>query len=251
MTGTSTRSRPRVGDVAAVVDWAGEGVSVLGHSYGGVCALEACLLTDNMRRLVLYEPPLGFLTSPPSVVQRLHELLEAGERDEVIAFFMQEVAGLTAEQVDAMRAMPAWEARLAVAHTIPREERANREYRFDPDRFRTVAVPTLFLEGGDSPEPFKQAGEAVRRRWRTAGSASWRGSGTTRWTWPPTGSRPRCWASWRRARGGAALGELVGGLGDTVESWQFQPRRARRSLPSDAGLQPGLRAGAHGLAMAV
>jgi pimeloyl-ACP methyl ester carboxylesterase len=101
-------------DVAAVVDWAGEDVCVLGHSYGGICALEAALLTDNVRRLVLYEPPLGFLASPPAVVERLHELLEAGARDEVIAFFMQEVAGLTAEQVEAMRAMPAWEARLAV-----------------------------------------------------------------------------------------------------------------------------------------
>ena len=36
-------------DVAAVVEWAGEHVSVLGHSYGGVCALEAARLTDRHR----------------------------------------------------------------------------------------------------------------------------------------------------------------------------------------------------------
>ena len=136
-------------------------MNVLGHSYGGICALEAALLTDRVRRLVLYEPPMGFLASPPHVVQRLELLLEEGRREELVAFFMREVAGLPADQVELLRSLPAWEARLAVAHTIPREERASREYGFDPDRFRALDVPTLFLEGGDSPDPFKVAGEAV------------------------------------------------------------------------------------------
>jgi pimeloyl-ACP methyl ester carboxylesterase len=134
-------------DVAAVVDWAGKGVNVLGHSYGGICALEAALLTDAIGRLVLYEPPMGFLRSPPHVVQRLEALLEAGKHDELVAFFMREVAGLPSDQVEQMRSLPAWEARLAVAHTIPREELASREYAFDPDRFRELHAPTLFLEG--------------------------------------------------------------------------------------------------------
>lgn len=149
-------------DVAAVVDWAGEDVSVLGHSYGGICALEAALLTDRIGKLVLYEPPMGFLRSPPDVVQRLGALLEAGERDELVAYFMGKVAGLPPDQIEFLRSLPAWDARLAVAHTIPREELANREYAFEPDRFRELHVPTLFLTGGDSPDPFHQAGEAVR-----------------------------------------------------------------------------------------
>src|SRR5687768_11521084 len=58
-------------DVATVVEWAGEGVNVVGHSYGGVCALEASLLTNRIQKLVLYEAPMGFLVSPPHVVHRL------------------------------------------------------------------------------------------------------------------------------------------------------------------------------------
>jgi pimeloyl-ACP methyl ester carboxylesterase len=100
--------------------------------------------------------------SPPHVVQRLDELLQAGERDELVAFFMREVAGLSADQVELLRTLPAWEARRAVAHTIPREEQANREYVFEPDRFRRVRVPTLLLEGGDSGEAFKTAARAVQ-----------------------------------------------------------------------------------------
>jgi pimeloyl-ACP methyl ester carboxylesterase len=149
-------------DVTAVVESAGDRVSVLGHSYGGICALEAALLTDRVGKLVLYEPPMGFLESPPDVVRRLQVLLQEDNRDELVGYFMREVAGLPADQVELLRSLPAWEARLAVAHTIPREERASSEYAFAPDRFRELDVPTLFLEGGDSPAAFAAAGEAVR-----------------------------------------------------------------------------------------
>ncbi len=148
-------------DVAAVVAAAGEPVHVVGHSYGGVCALEASLLTDAVARLVLYEPPLGFVRPSPHVVEQLDALLAAGERDELVAAFLQNVAGVPDEQIQVMRSLPAWEARLATAGTIPREERTNREYLFDPERFRLLTVETLFLQGSESPEPFKAAGRAV------------------------------------------------------------------------------------------
>ena len=149
-------------DVVAVVESAGEGVNVLGHSYGGICALEAALLTDGIRKLVLYEAPMGFLKSPPDVVDRLQTLLEEGRRDELLGYFMQEVAGLPTDQVELLRSLPAWEARLDAADTIPREERASREYAFDASRFGNLEVPALYLQGGDSSEPFQAAGQALR-----------------------------------------------------------------------------------------
>src|SRR3712207_8816149 len=66
--------------------------------------------------------PYTTLFRSPQVVQRLEALLEADRRDELVGFFMQEVAGLSPDQVELMRSLPAWEARLAVADTIPREE---------------------------------------------------------------------------------------------------------------------------------
>ena len=99
--------------------------------------------------------------SPPEISRRLAELLAAGERDELVAFFFREVAGATAEQLELLRSLPAWEARLAAAHTIPREDRTTSEYVFDPDRFRSMRVPTLFLLGGDSTDPFKAAADAI------------------------------------------------------------------------------------------
>jgi pimeloyl-ACP methyl ester carboxylesterase len=45
-------------DLAAVVRDAGDDVDLLGHSSGAICALGASILAPNLRRLVLYEPPL-------------------------------------------------------------------------------------------------------------------------------------------------------------------------------------------------
>jgi pimeloyl-ACP methyl ester carboxylesterase len=151
-------------DVAAVVDALGEPVNLLGHSYGGLVALEAALLTTNVRRLVLYDPGIevdGGEIYPHEVVGRLDALLENGDRDGVVETTMHEVAGLPPEAVEYMRSQPAWQARLDAAHTIPRELRAVKAYRFDPERFRVLATPTLLLAGGDSPVALRKAAEAV------------------------------------------------------------------------------------------
>ena len=124
-------------DVAAVVDSLGEPAFLLGHSYGGLVALEAALLTENVRNLVLYDPGIevtGEEVSPQDVIERLETLLEAGDRDGVVETTMREVAGLPPETVEYMRSQPAWQARVAAAHTIPRELRAVKAYGFDPVR---------------------------------------------------------------------------------------------------------------------
>jgi pimeloyl-ACP methyl ester carboxylesterase len=151
-------------DVAAVADSLGEPPVLLGHSYGALCALEAAMLTRNIRKLVLYDPGIevaGEEIYPREVIDRLEALLEVGNRDEVVATTMRQVAGLPPETVEYMRSQPAWQARVDAAHTIPRELRAVKAYRLDPDRFADLGVPTLVLSGGDSPAALRKAGEAV------------------------------------------------------------------------------------------
>jgi len=150
-------------DVAAVVDSLGEPVSLLGHSYGGLCALEAALLSRNVRALALYEPSfeVGAEIYSPEVIERLETLLQAGDRDGVVATTARQVAGQPPEVVAYRRSQPAYQARMATAHTIPRELRAAKAYRFDPERFRDLAVPTLLLNGSESPPGYRMAEEAV------------------------------------------------------------------------------------------
>jgi pimeloyl-ACP methyl ester carboxylesterase len=59
------------------------------------------------------------------------------------------------------RALPAWQARLASAHTLPRELRAEEQYQFQAARFKDMAVPTLFLLGGESPSSVKESTATV------------------------------------------------------------------------------------------
>ena len=154
-------------DVAAVVDGvdttvdAGDtGVHLFGHSYGAVCALEASLLTDRIDRLILYEPPIplaGPRGEDDGVLKKMEELLAAGQRAAVLATFMRKMVRMSAADIRLSKSMAAWPARVAAAHTIPREILALRKYSFDPDRFRAASVPTLLLLGGESPDHFRQA----------------------------------------------------------------------------------------------
>ncbi|MDF2975894.1 MAG: alpha/beta hydrolase [Actinomycetospora sp.] len=151
-------------DLAAVVDALGEPVILVGHSYGALCGLEAALISGGFRALVLYEPSIevaGAEVYSPEVIERLEALLRAGDRDGVVETVALRVAGARSEVVAALRSRPVWRARVAAAHTVPRELRASKAYRFDPERFRDLAVPTLLLTGSESAPGYRRAVEAV------------------------------------------------------------------------------------------
>jgi pimeloyl-ACP methyl ester carboxylesterase len=153
-----------VEDIATLVDSIGEPVILLGHSYGGICALEAALRTPNLRKLVLYEPPVlaaGVAIYPEGLIDRLEALLAAGDREGVLTTFVHEVVRMPDDAYRLFRESPAWPARLEAAHTLPRELRAHQAYRFDAASFRALATPTLLLLGGDSPSFFRAAIEAI------------------------------------------------------------------------------------------
>jgi pimeloyl-ACP methyl ester carboxylesterase len=141
-------------DVAAVVeavaDATGGPVDVLGHSYGGLCVLEALALTDRIRRAVLYEAGAGVPTEP-GLADRLAGLLADGRREAVVTELLTVAAGVAPDQLARMRMLPSWPNRVAAAHTVVREVRAHDSYRLRPERFASLTVPTLLLLGSDSP----------------------------------------------------------------------------------------------------
>jgi pimeloyl-ACP methyl ester carboxylesterase len=150
-------------DVAALVDSIGEPVVLLGHSYGALCSLEAALRTIRVYTLVLYEPPIpvGLPIYAPGVIERLQALLEKGDKAGVVTNFFTEIVHMPDGELKTLQSLPDWRARVAAAHTIPRELRAGEDYRFEPARFMALKTPTLLLLGGDSPPFFKAAIDAV------------------------------------------------------------------------------------------
>jgi pimeloyl-ACP methyl ester carboxylesterase len=153
-----------VEDVVAVVDGIGGPVDVIAHSYGALCALEASATAKNIRRLVLYEPPIptsAVPLYPPDVVARLEAKLAASDREGVVSTFLLEVPRVPPDQLALMKRLPAWRARVAAAHTIVRELHAHARYTFSPHRLRDVRTPALLLLGGASPAYFRDATDAA------------------------------------------------------------------------------------------
>jgi pimeloyl-ACP methyl ester carboxylesterase len=141
-------------DIVAVVEGIGTGVHLYGHSFGGTLAAEAATRVSGLSSLMLYEGgprPPGSMSIPDDLILRLESSIAKGHRQEVVETFALNVAGLTPDELEVLKQSPVWRARLAAAHTIPRELRATNEYAADLDKFHSVTVPTLLLLGGASP----------------------------------------------------------------------------------------------------
>ncbi len=152
-------------DVAAVVDavaeTSGSAVDLLGHSFGGFCAFGAATLTSNIRKLVLYEgwpvPNPEPLAIPPALQARIDALLAEGERERALEAFFREIVRMPDHEFERYRALPAWQARIAAAHTLTREDLGH----FDPEEAKKITVPVLLMVGGDSPPAMQAHYETV------------------------------------------------------------------------------------------
>ncbi len=141
-------------DVAAVVNEIADRmtgpVAVWGHSYGADCAMGAAALTDNIHRLVLYEPGLG-LTYPDGSVEAVEAALTAGDHEAAAVALMTRVVEMTDEEVAYVRSLPTWTARVEIVPTVPREMTAEGSWIYHPGWLDGVAAEALLLAGGESP----------------------------------------------------------------------------------------------------
>jgi pimeloyl-ACP methyl ester carboxylesterase len=140
-------------DIAAVVDAIGGPVHLVGHSYGGFCALEAARLTRNLAALTLYEPAIvAGGTIPAEFVAQLEALIATGDRDAAVELMMGELVGLPADVLVELRAdRAAWQPMADSVHTLPRELRAVDRFVFSAARYQGIDVPVVLLEGTESP----------------------------------------------------------------------------------------------------
>ncbi len=150
-------------DVAAVIATIGQPVCLFGHSFGGLCCLEVTLLTDQVSRLILYEPavPTGTLSAPTAVMTLIAALVEQDELDAAMTMFCRKVAQMSEDELARYRRSPLWAERLPLATTIAREVATEQTYHFDAARFAGLTMPTLLLLGSDSPQVYREGVEIV------------------------------------------------------------------------------------------
>jgi pimeloyl-ACP methyl ester carboxylesterase len=159
-----------VEDLEAVIAAAGGSAALFGHSSGGALALETTARSVSVSKLAMYEPPyIVDGTRPPladDYIEHLEELVAAGKRREVVAYFMTEAVGMPAEMVEPMLDSPVIEAMKPVAHTVSYDGRVMLRGSMNggplPAEWRdSVTVPTLVMDGGNSPDWIRNTSRAL------------------------------------------------------------------------------------------
>jgi len=145
-------------DIAAVAQSIEGPLDILGHSFGAACVLGAAPRIQNLRRLILYEPPMLHTQHSPersAVLDQMDQELQKGNPEEVVLLMLRKILFTPEALIERMRLHPAWAAQLPGAHTIPRELRESSAYGENLDAYRSIAAPTLFLTGSESPTHFR------------------------------------------------------------------------------------------------
>jgi pimeloyl-ACP methyl ester carboxylesterase len=170
--GESTDTAPyaierEIDDLAALIDIAGEPVTIFGWSSGGVLALDATVAGLPIKRLALFEPPFIVDDSRPPLpsdyVQRLDAAVSAGRPGDAAVIFMTDAVGMPAEVAEGMRGGDFWPIMEAVAPTISYDGRImGTTMSGNPlptDRWASVGVPTVVMHGtGTFPSIITGAG---------------------------------------------------------------------------------------------
>ncbi|MEM8535654.1 MAG: alpha/beta hydrolase [Chloroflexota bacterium] len=146
-------------DIAALIEAFGGSAFVFGMSSGAVLSLEAAARGLPIKKLALYEPPFIVDDSRPPVpsdyVHQLNAMVAAGRRGDAVEYFMTKAVGMPAEFVTPMRDMPMWPAFEAVAHTLAYDGTIIGDTMsgnpLPTDRWSSVTIPTLVMDGSESP----------------------------------------------------------------------------------------------------
>jgi pimeloyl-ACP methyl ester carboxylesterase len=151
-------------DIAAMLRTIGEPAHLLGHSAGGILALQAAERCHDLLGLILYEPAFvidGARERPaPEALDEMRGLLAAGNRDEVVRIAMRVSIGVSEAEIAALAGGPGWKRLLDVAPAIPNDWMLWQE-RFDAASAGAMRTRTLILTGSASPLWIRQGAAAV------------------------------------------------------------------------------------------
>jgi pimeloyl-ACP methyl ester carboxylesterase len=144
-----------------VIEAAGGSAALFGHSSGGSLALETTARSVSVTKLAMYEPPYIVDDSRQPLagdyIEHLEELVAAGRRRDVVSYFMTEAVGMPPEMVQPIVESPMVESMEPIAHTVAYDGRVMLRGSMNggplPAEWRdSVTVPTLVMDGGNSPQ---------------------------------------------------------------------------------------------------
>nr|WP_180882882.1 alpha/beta hydrolase [Mesorhizobium loti] len=142
-------------DIVAVLDEIGEPAVLLGHSSGGIAALEAALI-HPLAGLMLYEAPVPLGDTCFGEGLAIAEAAAArGNMDEALRSFFVDIIGFPELWIEHMRDGPqgqrGWAAMTTMLPAQLEDVRAIRALPHSIDRYAAITAKTLLIEGELSP----------------------------------------------------------------------------------------------------
>jgi pimeloyl-ACP methyl ester carboxylesterase len=142
-------------DIQALIDEAGGSAAVFGYSSGAILGLKAAAQGLAINKLAMYEPPpVGEYAA--SLAPRIAEAVEAGRRGDAVELFQREAVRIPVEIIAQIRKAPFWSSLEQTAHTLVYEMTI-----LSSSVLPAVAIPTLVLDGGNSPAMLHESAQAV------------------------------------------------------------------------------------------
>jgi pimeloyl-ACP methyl ester carboxylesterase len=170
--GESTDTQPysverEIEDIEALVDHVGVPVYLYGFSSGSALALKAAArLGDKVARLVLHEPPFNSDEEEARqefevFTRHMADLLAANKRGEAVSFFFADM--LPPDMIEGMKQSPEWPLMEAVAPTLAYDNAVLGNGAVPIEVAQAATMPTLILDGSDSPEFKHEAADALAK----------------------------------------------------------------------------------------
>jgi pimeloyl-ACP methyl ester carboxylesterase len=153
-----------VNDVLAVAATAGEQVLLVGHSSGGVVALEAALASPtSFAGIVLYEPPVA-VTEPlgGDALIRAKAALMAGDPGLAMEIHLREIVRASNHLVNILRVFgPLWRRMATFAPGQIQDDANIESLGVGIGRYANLNVPALLLGGVRSPKHLRTRLDAL------------------------------------------------------------------------------------------
>lgn len=156
-----------VEDIAALVGSVDGSAFVWGMSSGAVLALEAASRVRGIKKLALYEAPLIVDNSRSGTEDqwaRIDRAIASEDRGAAVKSFLQMV-GVPGFFIAVMRLLPVWSKLKEIAHTLRYDGAIVREHQrgqsLQVNRWTSVTIPTLVMDGGKSPQWMRHGNRAL------------------------------------------------------------------------------------------
>lgn len=170
-----------VREIFAVAEAIREKMVIVGHSSGGIVALETLLAATSpmFAGAVIYEPPL--VTGPPlggEALERARAALDSGKPGKAMYIFTREIASVPSALAWATRFLVALtpKYRRRVVHQLD-DVQAIDDLGMRLDAYRRIRIPVIVVEGERTPTGIIARSEALRRVLPSARKVVLRGQG--------------------------------------------------------------------------